>query len=207
MQAGDKLKFIDGSDSTQRPPLTDEHYVAARAFLHEICEVLFTRFDTQLRSKTYGTDSDTLVITELPLRLAADDGSYLHVVIFCDDSGNNDVTYNVSIFEHAESGSYIRGHIYLEGSDDTLTRTDLPPELGEEGKNVGWHFSALEFYDGVEEQAERMAAGEYTEEIDDEESFEDVDNELEGLMLEKAAVRLEELYGMAEVLMDVEVFA
>lgn len=212
MQAGDRLLVIPTDEALETiQPLFQEKLRDAREMFLDLCRSLFSRFQNEMRAAAVKAEADGYSVVEISLKIRASDGSYLHVVVFSTKDQESQETFNVSMIEHSPDDVYLSGVLYGT-EDDRIVRTVLgAPDIEGDSDDEVTFFSAIDYFESLSELT--INPGLDQEDIDEINNVKkEILNDLENLQLDeemgfnRIPVEIDELYQVAQLLMDVESF-
>ncbi len=154
MQAGDKLEFIKPFQSTQevdaKPEMVD---IEAHDIFAALCNELISSYPESVRSKDVLDIDGFRTISETPLKVPFQDGSYLHLLVFREDDEEGILSFGLNVSEHSDEGLFLGGYLYsLDGEGlERSSLTPLPPSEDDPEDVDKTHFSVIQTHELVDE--------------------------------------------------------
>jgi hypothetical protein len=164
MQAGEKLEFIKPFHATQEVEVNPEiGDIDERDIFAGICNELISLYPENVRSKDVLDIDGFRTISEIPLQVAFQDGSYLHILVFRELDDIGPLSFGLTVTEHTDEGILLGGYFY-EMSGKELTRSSLtpvPPSEDDPEEVDKTHYSVIHWVEAVDKLS-------MTEQSDDE---------------------------------------
>ncbi|MFY9227810.1 MAG: hypothetical protein WAO28_00575 [Candidatus Microsaccharimonas sp.] len=154
MQAGNRLSFVEPFSLEERKEISTGAMTETLRYFLEMCGKLLKTHDEAVDTAEILEESGFVTVFELSLRVPADDGSYLHVLVFGHKQESALLDLGVSLIEHGPKGEYISGYQYIaEGIEvrRSSTRATLPDSEDDSADDRTLHFSVIDLYAAREE--------------------------------------------------------
>jgi|GEM_PF-6725256 len=211
MQAGDKLNFIEPL-TLDASEVTVERAQAAQQVFRDLFVKLLVGDEKALLAVKLVQPNGVSTLMEAAWRLDAPDGSYLYVVAYVEDTGEESLPDGVvQIAEHSPAGAIMSSHAYSIEEGRGVTRRDViidPKDL--ETHPVFQHFSFILMYKALAElsmlsQSEWDADREVAESAFSEmQRIEEEGDIVSSMGLNNQPVDAHELQSLAELLADAQ---
>jgi len=152
MQAKNMMDFVSPHDPfTERPNPVPVDTDAITLSYVVSCQRILKKYKDYTLETDRVEDVGIVTVFEVPLRVLAHDGSYLHILVGgsrCDRFGSDDlIDLIVSVIEHEPDGTARSGYMYTI-NDNVVTRSSVPDDIGE---TTDEHFSLIGLYDFQDE--------------------------------------------------------
>jgi len=188
MQAGDKLTFVESFE-----PLSEERQLSIEDIRESIvlfavmCKKTLNNFEEDVRSIERFDNGNFITVFELSLKIPAQDGSYLHTVIYGHEDDAKLIDINLSIAEHSFDGINHGGYTYMFTNDGILRTEDPAFDEDEEESVKRSHFNIFDLHEWGDTLREfeisndpednKIARSTY-EELEDRSIFDDLEQEM-----------------------------
>lgn len=163
MQSKNKLSFVEPFDiGEDKAEINTGRKTETLRYFLEMCGKLLETYTDEVETLDILEESGFVTVFELSLRVPADDGSYLHVLLFGHKQETALLDLGISLIEHGPRAEYGGGYQYIaEGLEvrRSSTRVDRSGEEDETDEDSAMaHFSVLDLYAAREELDELSQA-------------------------------------------------
>lgn len=215
MQAGDRLSFVEPFSLDDRKEITTGAMTETLRFFLEMCGRLLETHADAVETTEVLEESGFVTVFELSLRVLAEDGSYLHVLVFGHKQASALLDLGVSVIEHEPTGRYISGYQYVaEGTEvrRSSTRSASSESDDDETDTEVLHFSVIDLYAAreelhdIEQSGDEEARREATETwsgVLEESQFDEWEEEMG---FDNQPIDKDELEKVAKVIVSAELF-
>lgn len=159
MNASEKLSFIRPFEVSEKAELTEEtsRKEVGEKFI-DSCSMLLKKYPENIIHEEIVRNGVSFGVFESSLIVKADDGTYLHIVVYGHTDEMGILDFGISIDEHLGDGELRGGYMYACGSEG-VSRQWVAAEENEEGELNKTHFSLIEQYHFYDELTEAQHSG------------------------------------------------